>query len=43
MLQPLWFHNEVKIKNKYVFCKDLYEKGFHIAHDLFDTLDELME
>lgn len=32
MLQSLWIHNKVKIQNKYVFCKDLYEKGFHIAH-----------
>lgn len=32
MIQSLWIHNKVKIQNKYVFCKDLYEKGFHIAH-----------
>lgn len=42
MLQSLWIHNKVKIQNKYVFCKDLYEKGFHIAHYLFDTQAEFI-
>lgn len=42
MLEPLWYNNKVKIQNKYVFCKALYEKGFHIVHDLFDTQGEFI-
>lgn len=35
-------NNKVKIQNKYVFCKALFEKGFHISHDLFDTQSEFI-
>lgn len=35
LLETYLYNNEVKIQNKY---NTLYEKGFHIVHDLFDTL-----
>lgn len=42
LLGPLSYNIKVKILNKYVLCKTLYEKEFHIAHDLFDTQDEFI-
>lgn len=42
LLEPLLYNIKVKILNKYVLCKTLYEKKFHIAHDLFDTQDEFI-
>lgn len=42
LLEPLLYNIKVNILNKYVLCKTLYEKKFHIAHDLFDTQDEFI-
>lgn len=42
LLGPIWYNNKVKIQNKYVFCEALFEKGFHISHDLFDTQSEFI-
>lgn len=39
LLESYWYNNEVKIQNKY---NTLYEKGFHIVHDLFDTQCEFI-
>ena len=35
--EPLWYNNKIKIQNKYAFCKPMFDKGFHIVHDLFNT------
>lgn len=42
LLEPIWYNNIVKIQNKYVFCKALFEKGFHISHYLIDTQSEFI-
>lgn len=42
LFELLWYNNKVQIQNKYVFCKALYEKGFHIVLDLFDTQVEFI-
>lgn len=42
LLEPLLYNIKVKIRNKYVLCKTLNEKEFHIAHDLFDTQGEFI-
>lgn len=42
LLQPIWYNNKVKIQNKYIFCKALFEKGFHIFHDFLDTQSEFI-
>lgn len=42
LLGPIWYNNKFKIQNKYVFCKALFEKGFHISHDLIDTQSEFI-
>lgn len=40
LLEPIWYNNNVNIYNKYVFCKALFEKGFHISLYLIDTQSE---
>lgn len=42
LLEPLLYNIKVKILNKYVLCKTLYEKEFHIAHDLFVRMNSLV-
>ena len=34
LLEPLWYNHRIKVQNKSVFYKSLYEKGFHSISDL---------
>ena len=36
LLEPLWYNNKIKVDNKCIFYKRVYEKGFHTISDLLD-------
>jgi hypothetical protein len=35
--EPLWYNDRIKIQNKYIFSKTMYERGFTLVSDLFDS------
>ena len=37
MQEPLWYNCRIKIQNKSIFYKSMFDKGFHIVSDLFDV------
>ena len=34
LLEPLWYNKRIKVQNKCIFYKSLYNKGFHTISDL---------
>ena len=36
MSQPIWFHDNIKVGNKTVFNKKLYDESIHVVNDLID-------
>jgi hypothetical protein len=35
--EPLWYNDKIKIQNKYIFSKTMYERGFTLVSDFFDS------
>jgi exonuclease III len=36
LLEPLWYNDKIKIQNKAIYNKKMYDSGFHVISDILD-------